>query len=151
MSVQETTKIDEGVIAAWNAHDPEKFIAHFADEITWYDIGSPQPIHGKEGARQYFQSWMNAFPDMTVRIKERVATEDRVADELEFSGTNKGPLQGAPGTPAIPATGKKVNNVKGVYFAKVRNGKVTEVHTYPDNLGLMTQLGTLPPTMQKPM
>jgi steroid delta-isomerase-like uncharacterized protein len=151
MSVQETTKIDDAVIAAWNAHDPDKFISFCAEDITWYDVASPQPVRGKDGARQYFQGWLSAFPDLTVRLKERVANEDHVADEVEISGTNRGTLQGPPGTPSLPATGKKINNIKGVYFATVRNGKLAEVHTFPDNAGLMTQLGVMPSSMQKPM
>jgi len=151
MSVQETTKLDDAAIAAWNAHDPDKFAAFCADDITWYDVGSPQPVRGKQAARQYFQTWLNAFPDLSIRLKDRVASENQVADEFEISGTNKGSLQGAPGTPAIPATGKRVTGVRGVYFAHVNNGKITEVHTYPDNIGLLTQLGVMPPTMQKQM
>ncbi len=151
MSVQETTKLDDAAIAAWNSHDPDKFVSYCADDFTYYDVTSPQPMKGKEAARQFFQGWLTAFPDLTIRIKDRVASDDQVADELEFSGTHKGPIQGAPGTPSIPATGKRVNNVKGVYFARVRNGKVTELHSYPDNIGLMTQLGLMPPSLRNQM
>ncbi len=151
MSVQETTRLDDAAIAAWNAHDPDKFVSYVADDFTIYDVASPQPQRGKEAARQFFQGWLTAFPDLTIRLKDRIACEDQVADELEFSGTHKGPIQGPSGAPTIPATGKRVTNAKGAYFARVRNGKVTELHTYPDNVGLMTQLGLMPPTMQKQM
>ena len=56
MSVQETTRVDDAAIAAWNAHDPDQFVSICADDIVWYDVGSPQPLRGKEGARQFFQS-----------------------------------------------------------------------------------------------
>lgn len=151
MSVQDTTRIDDAVIAAWNSHDPDKFISYCADDIVWHDVSNPQPLKGKEGARQYFQGWLTAFPDLNIRVKNRLATEDQVADEIEFSGTDKGPIQGPPGSPSIPATGKKVTNAKGTYFARIRNGKVVEVHTYPDTVGLLTQLGVMPNTMQKQM
>jgi hypothetical protein len=39
---------------------------------------------------------------MKITVKNRIATEDQVASELEFSGTNTGPLQMAPGAPPIP-------------------------------------------------
>jgi len=32
-----------------------------------------------------------------------------------------------------------------VYFLRVRNGKVVEVHSYPNVAGLMMQLGLIPP------
>lgn len=151
MSVQETTRIDDAVIAAWNAHDPDKFVSYCADDIVWHDVGSPQPVRGKEGARQYFNNWLTAFPDLKIRVKNRLATEDQVADELEFSGTGKGPIQGPPGMPSIPPTGKRVDGAKGTYFARIRDGKVIEVHSYPDTAGLLTQLGVMPSTMQHKM
>lgn len=151
MSVQETTRIDDACIAAWNSHDPDKFVSYCSDNIVWHDVSNPQPVKGKEGARRYFQGWLNAFPDLTIRVKNRLATDDQVADEIEFSGTDKGPLQGPPGTPSIPPTGKKVNNAKGTYFARIESGKVVEVHTYPDTAGLMTQLGVVPNTMRNQM
>ena len=144
MSAQETTKIDDAVVASWNSHDLEKFIALLADNVVWYDLGSPEPFKGKDAARVYMQSWLTAFPDFTMRPKNRLVTDDQVAVELEFSGTNKGPLQGPPGTPPIPATGKKVTASKGAYFARVSGGKVVEIHTYPDNPGMMMQLGLMP-------
>jgi predicted ester cyclase len=66
-----------------------------------------------------------------------------VAAEIEFVGTNSGPLQLAPGAPPIPATGKKVNG-KGTYFVRFKDGKAVEVHSYPDAAGMMMQLGLMP-------
>ncbi|MBI4789510.1 MAG: ester cyclase [Chloroflexi bacterium] len=151
MSVQETTRIDDAVIAAWNAHDADKFVSYCADDITWYDVTTPQPLKGKDGARQFFQGWVTAFPDLNLRVKNRLVTEDQVADEIEFSGTDKGPIQGPPGTPPLPATGKKVTNAKGTYFSRIRDGKVVEVHTYPDMAGLLMQLGMMPSAPQGKM
>ena len=88
---------------------------------------------------------------MNIKVKNRVATEDQVADELEFSGTDKGPIQGPPGTPPLPATGKRVTGAKGTYFGRIRDGKVVEVHTYPDMAGLLMQLGLMPPPAQTKM
>ena len=150
MSIQETTRVDDATIAAWNAHDVEKFLSYCAEDIVWRDVTNPQPLRGKEGARQFFQGWVTAFPDLSIRVKNRVATEDQVADELEFSGTDKGPLQGPPGTPPIPPTGKKVSS-EGVYFARIRNGQVAEIHTYPDMAGLLMQLGLMPNAPQAKM
>jgi len=107
------------------------------------DLGSPEPLHGKDAARQLIRGWFAAFPDLDSVVKNRVVTEDQVAVEVEFTGTNTGPLQMAAGAPAIPATGKKVQN-RGVYFLRIRNGKGVEVHSYPDAAGLMMQLGLMP-------
>jgi steroid delta-isomerase-like uncharacterized protein len=143
MSIQDNVKLDEEEIAAWNAHDVERALAVFPDDVVWQDITNPQPLNGKEGIGQYLQGWFTAFPDIKITVTNRVATEDYVAAELDFVGTNTGALQLAPGAPAIPATGKKVIG-KGTYFVHFKNGKAVEVHSYPDAAGMMMQLGLMP-------
>lgn len=142
MSIQDNLKHDEEEIAAWNAHDVERALAVFPDEIVWLDTGSPQPLQGKDALRQYLQGWFSAFPDIKITVKNRVVTDDQIASELEFDGTNSGGLQLAPGA-AIPATGRVVHG-KGTYFVRFKDGKPVEVHSYPDLAGMMMQLGLMP-------
>ncbi|MBI3959292.1 MAG: ester cyclase [Chloroflexi bacterium] len=144
MSVQENIRLDEEFIAAWDAHDADRAVALMSEDVVWQDVASPEPARGKAAARQFMQSWFTAFPDISTVVKNRVVSEDQVATEAEFTGTNSGPLQLAPGAPAIPATGKKVTG-KGVYFARIHDGKMVEMHSYPDAAGLMMQLGLVPP------
>jgi steroid delta-isomerase-like uncharacterized protein len=141
MSIQDNIKADEEEIAAWNAHDVERALAVFPDNVVWQDAGSPQAM-GKDGIGQYLQGWFSAFPDIKITVTNRVVTEDQVAAELDFSGTNTGDLQLAAGA-TIPATGKKVNG-KGTYFVRFQNGKPVEVHSYPDLAGMLMQLGLMP-------
>lgn len=142
MSIQDNLKADDEEIAAWNAHDVERAVAVFPDDVVWIDTGSPQPMKGRDALRQYLQGWFSAFPDIKITITNRVATEDQVASELNFTGTNTGALQLAPGA-TIPATGKKVNG-KGTYFVRFKDSKPIEVHSYPDLAGMMMQLGLMP-------
>jgi len=143
MSTQENIKLDEEFIAAWNAHDPDRAVAVLSEDIVWRDVGAPEPLRGRAAAREFVQSWFTSFPDMKVVVKNRVASDDQVAAEMEFVGTNNGPLQMGPGAPAILATGKRVVGT-GTYFVRIRNGKAVEVHSCPDAAGLMMQLGLMP-------
>jgi predicted ester cyclase len=143
MSIQENLKLDEANFVAWNAHDIDGSLANYSDDIVWVDVGIPEPLRGKEAVRQYIQGWFSAFPDINITVKNRLVTEEQIAGELEWSGTQSGPLQLAPGVPALPPTGKKVIG-KATYFVRPKNGKAVEVHTYPDNVGLMIQLGLMP-------
>ena len=143
MSVQENIRLDEEFLATWGAHDPDRALALLSDDIVWRDVSIPEPMHGKDAIRQYLRGWFTAFPDMSTKTKNRVVSEDQVAAEVEFTGTNSGPMQMAPGAPAMPATGKQVIG-QGTYFLRVRNGKVVEVHSYPDVAGMMMQLGLMP-------
>jgi steroid delta-isomerase-like uncharacterized protein len=142
MSIQDNLKYDEEEIAAWNAHDVERALAVFPDNVVWQDVGGPQAMN-KDGIRQYLQGWFSAFPDIKITVTNRVVTEDQVAAELDFVGTNSGPLQMAPGAPAIPATGRTVHG-KGTYFVRYKDGQPVEVHSYPDAAGMMMQLGLMP-------
>lgn len=143
MSIEANLRLDEENFAAWNAHDVERSLTLYADDVVWQDVGSPQAFQGKEAVRQYIQAWFSAFPDMKLTVTNRVIGEDRLAGELEISGTNNGPLQLMPGMPPIPPTGRTVNS-KGTYFVRFRDGKAVEVHTYPDTAGLLMQLGLMP-------
>lgn len=142
MSVQDNLRLDDEEIAAWNAHDAERAAAIFSNDVVWQDTGSPQAMHGRDAVRQYLQGWFSAFPDIKLTVVNRVATEDQVAAELEFVGTNSGDLQLAPGA-SIPATGKTVHG-RGTYFVRFKDGEPVEVHSYPDLAGMMMQLGLMP-------
>ena len=141
MSVQDNRRIDEEEIAAWNAHDVERAVGIFPDQVMWHDTSSPQAMT-KDGIRQYLHGWFSAFPDIKLTVTNRVVTEEYVASELEFVGTNSGDLQLAPGA-SIPATGKIVHG-KGTYFVRFENGQPVEVHSYPDLAGMLMQLGLMP-------
>lgn len=141
MSREELEKIDDQGMAAWDEHDPDAFVDLFADEFVWRDVTVPEEMRTREQAKQYIQGWFTAFPDMRVRTTNRIIGEDSVAAEVEFTGTNSGPL--SMGGMEIPATGKSVVN-KGAYFVRVQDGKVVEFSTHPDAAGLMMQLGLMP-------
>jgi len=141
MSTQEIERLDEQGMGAWDAHDADAFAAMFADGAVVNDLGSPDPITGSDGIRMFAQAWFTAFPDMNVKQTNRVVSEDAVAAEVVFTGTNSGPMM--MGGKEIPPTGKTVQG-KGTYFARVRDGKVVEFNSYPDIAGLMMQLGFMP-------
>lgn len=142
MSIAENIKLDENFMAGWNNHSVEQTLSCLSDQAVWTDVGSPKPMTDKGEIGQYVQSWFTAFPDMQATVKNRVVSEDGLAVEVEFTGTNGGPLQMSSEMPALPATGKKVIG-KGTYFVRIENGKAVEVHTYPDVAGLMMQLGLM--------
>ena len=141
MSDNDVLKLNEQVIDSWNSHDTKKFLTYVDEKIVWYDVASPEPIRGKQGAEQFFNGWSTGFPDFKMKVLNTVVSAEDIAVELEFSGTNTGPLKMGD-QPEIPATNRKVVN-RGCYFAKVKNGKFIEVRSYPDLAGMMMQLGLM--------
>jgi steroid delta-isomerase-like uncharacterized protein len=141
MNKQELEQLDDRGMEAWNNHDTEGWLSLFADNFTWQDWTLPEPIRDKEGARQYFTGWMTAFSDFRVKTTNRVVGDDAVASEVEFTGTNDGPL--AMGGMELPATNKMMT-ARGSYIARVRDGKIVEFSSHPDAAGMMMQLGMMP-------
>jgi Ketosteroid isomerase-related protein len=134
-------KLDDTAIAAWDTRDADSFVALLAEDFVWLDDTMPGPMKTAEEARQYMRGWFTAFPDMRSRETNRVVGEDAVAVEVEFTGTNTGPMN--MGGQQIPATGRAVTG-RGSYFARARDGKIVEFHSHPDAAGMMMQLGLLP-------
>jgi steroid delta-isomerase-like uncharacterized protein len=141
MSANEILKLHEQAIDSWNRHDPRKFSSYVDENVVWNDTATPDPIRGKAGAEEFLNNWIRAFPDFTMKTVSTIVTEDRIAAELEFSGTNRGPLK-VGDQPEIPATNRKVIN-RGCIFAKVKNGRFVELRSYPDMAGMMMQLGLM--------
>ncbi len=141
MSKEDVERIDDQGMAAWDTHDAQAFANIFADDFVVNDVATPEAITEKDGVRAYAQAWFTAFPDMSVKQTNRVVSDDAVAAELQFTGTNSGPMMMA--GKEIPPTGKTVIG-RGTYFARVRDGKVVEFNSYPDIAGMMVQLGFMP-------
>jgi len=78
---------------------------------------------------------------MSVKQTNRVVGDEVVAAEVQFTGTDTGPMMIA--GKEIPPTGKSVVG-KGTYFARVKGGEVVEFNSYPDMAGMMMQLGFMP-------
>jgi len=142
MSREEIERLDRQGLAAWDSHDPDAFVSMFADDFVWFDWTVPEPMRDREAARQYFNGWVTAFPDMKTTSVSRVVGDDAVATEIEWSGTNTGPM--VMGGNQIPPTNKSVTG-RGTYFARFRDGKVVEFRSHPDVAGVMMQLGMMPP------
>lgn len=140
MSKEELERIDDLGMRAWDEQDDDAFLALFAEEFVWRDLTVPEPMTTRDEIRTYMKGWFTAFPDMRVQTRNRVIGEDAVAAEIEFTGTNTGPL--ALGGMEIPATGKGVVG-QGSYFARVQDGKITEFSSHPDVAGMMVQLGLI--------
>jgi predicted ester cyclase len=80
----------------------------------------------------------SAFPDARITIDGAVEEGDLVSSRWTITGTHQGPFQG------VPATGKRVT-IPGVDMSRVVNGQVAEHWAQFDLIGVMVQIGALPP------
>ena len=143
MSVQENAEIIEKWIAAVNAKDYDSYLDLFSDDIVTRSTASTEPTQGKEALRQQLAGLYTSFPDYYLKLVNTVVADDQFVCEIEASGTNIEDLNLGPGAPPIPATGKRFRT-QGIFVATVEGSKISEVHMYPDLMGMMRQLGLMP-------
>jgi len=117
-----------------------------ADELVAPDYldhaALPGQGPGLEGAKQ--QRWamyFAAIPDLHSTIDDLVAEGDKVVVRYTGEGTQQGELLG------IPPTGKRFR-FSGICIIRLAEGKIAENWEQDDLLGLMQQLGVLPPPGQ---
>ena len=110
------------------------------------ELMSPDFIyHGPGGAPQmnreqclgFWDTLMNAFPDLNITFEDVIAEGDTVMLRYVTRATHTGDFMGA------PATGTKTE-VRGILTRKVIDGKVVEEWNYTDTLSMMKQLGIIP-------
>ncbi|HIE91707.1 MAG TPA: ester cyclase [Acidobacteria bacterium] len=105
----------------------------FADDYVDHTASTEQ-APGPAGARQIYDVFHTAFPDLRVDVHDMVADGDLVTVRSTLSGTSRGPLMGA------EPTGKRVE-IASMVFLRVRDGRFVERWEQMDLLGLMLQLG----------
>ncbi len=118
----------------------------YLDEVCARDIvlnfpGLPGPVHGVEGVRQVFTTYLTAFPDMHQTVEAMLAEGDRVAVRWRAQGTQTGPLAGPGGS--LPATGRQAI-VTGINIVRIADGRIVEDSSEFDALGMLQQLGAVP-------
>jgi len=112
-----------------------------AEELLAGDFVDHNPLPGlapnRDGFKQSFAVFRQAFPDSAYKIEDMIAEGDKVAVRFAANGTHKGVLMG------IPPTGKRVS-MTGVDIFRLTNGRIAEFWLSWDQLGMMQQLGVIP-------
>ncbi|MEA2438873.1 MAG: hypothetical protein QOH76_297 [Thermoleophilaceae bacterium] len=124
--------------ALLDTRDPELVDDFFAEGFVSHN-NPPGFPPGRDGVKQFFGMFRDAFPDVTVAIDELVADGDRVAVATTFTGTHEGELMG------MAPTGTRVS-VTGIDIVRVAGGQIVEHRGLTDIVGLMRQLTGEPET-----
>ncbi|HKF35692.1 MAG TPA: ester cyclase [Ktedonobacteraceae bacterium] len=105
---------------------------------VFHDPGFPEPIRGPEGFKQHLMLFRNVFPDLRSTVEDLIAEGENVTVRFTFTGTQQDTLMG------IPPTGKQVG-VTAILIGRLVNGKFVEGWINYDGLGMLQQLGVIPP------
>lgn len=131
------TIVCHGAEEIWNNGNLDLVDKIFATNFVNHNPNRPE-VGNLSSYKQYVANVRDAFPDFNITIEDIVAEGDKVAIRYIWSGTHKGELMG------LPPTGKQVK-VTGMQIFRIASGKVVENWWNSDYLGLMQQLGVIPP------
>ncbi len=130
------TKFEQAI----NKHDANALASLYAPQARAHDPLQPQPLQGKEAIRQDAQTFFQAFPDLKMKITNVTVNGTLVGAEIEFTGTQTGPMTSPQGTTLQP-TNRKLQ-MHGASFIRLSpEGLITEEHRYYDTGAFAQQLG----------
>lgn len=116
-----------------------------AGQFVWEDVIEQVPLPGQgpglKGLQDVLRGMKAGFPDIHWTIEEQMTDGDRVMSRFVWTGTHRGPFLG------IPPTGRKVS-VWGVVIDRLVDGRIKQTRIIMDTLGLMAQLGVIPPPVK---
>ena len=96
---------------------------------------------GPENLKGVIASLRTTFPDMRFTVEDQLAQGDRAMTRWTISGTDEGGLLG------LSPTGRRAN-FGGIFVDRVANGRIVEHWGQSDMVGLLAQLGLMPPVEQ---
>lgn len=115
--------------------------ADILDEFLAEDFVEHNPFPNtpptREGWKHTFMAFVAGAPGYHV-IEDLIAEDDKVVGRITAYGRHEGDLFG------IPRTGRDIR-VTGIAIWRIRDGKIVEHWHETDGVGLLHQLGVLPP------
>jgi len=135
------TELVKRHLAALSADNWVEYRAGLTDNAVYEEVATGLRAAGADKYEAAVRMWKKAFPDLKAKVINSFDSGDQVVAEVEWEGTQSGPLDTPLGT--IPPTNKH-GTIQGVLIAKIKDGKIAEMRQYFDALSLMKQLNVLP-------
>lgn len=117
----------------------------FADQVMSPDFVDEDTGMGLEAFKMAWGGILNAIPDAYVISEDLFASGDKVVNRATVGGTHLGDL--VLGDMNIPATGKPYA-MTSICIFQVQDGKITRHWSQMDMLGMLEQLGVMPPSRE---
>lgn len=112
-------------------------------EYVSEDYVGPRGEHGPAGFSRTIEGLLAGVPDLRFEVKEVFATDERAAIRWSWSGAHTGALFG------IPPSNQHVTNT-GIAVYTFARGKIVASALETDRLGLLQQIGLVPPNLGAP-
>ncbi len=113
------------------------------DELVSADLTTHMSGRGlpasRVGLKQLIANLRSAFPDLHCMVDDEIGEGDKIAARWTLRGTHKGAYFGN------QPTGRPVT-VQGFIFARTVDGQIIENWILIDQIGLLQQIGIIPPS-----
>jgi steroid delta-isomerase-like uncharacterized protein len=136
MSSDGNAAIYRAVLDRANAGDLAGYLDLYSDDVVFGGV-SQEPMD-KAGVVAFHENFYAAFPGVQVEVLDLIESGDQLAARLLLSGPHEGPFLGA------PASGNDVQ-LAITTILTMRDGKCVERWSTADMLGLLIQVGAVPP------
>ncbi len=124
---------------AEDARDLAGLLSTLAPDCVYELVPTGHRWEGHEGARDFYLSFLGAFPDVTFHMSDIVVGPQGVIEVTEMRGTHRGPWLG------LPPTGRWVRLPLVIHFPwDPRHEKFAGERIYFDRMAAGEQLGVAP-------
>jgi steroid delta-isomerase-like uncharacterized protein len=117
-------------------NDLTTFSEQLAPDVVIHLPGMPGPLN-RESLIQMMNGMFSSLTERQHVFEDQIAEGDKVTTRLTLHAVHTGEFQG------MPATGKQIA-VPQIAIHRIQNGKIVEVWTSSDDVGMMKQLGLMP-------
>jgi len=139
MSSDENKALVTRFFAALDDQDLDGVADVLAPDYRLHFDGNPEM--NREAGIGFFGAFLEAFPDITHQVQDQIAEGDRVAIRIVVHGTHQKEMMG------IPATGNEMT-ISATNMVRVDQNKIAEHWVNSDGIGMLVQLGAMPPPGQ---
>ena len=137
--LEENKAVIEGLIdVVWNGGELQEMERFVDENVVFHDAPIPDLPRGVNGARRIPAFWRSVFSDAHIRNDDILAEGELVVHRFTFTGTQDHELYD------IPPTNKTVT-MSGINVFRLQNRRVVERWGVADVVGMMQQLGVIPP------
>jgi steroid delta-isomerase-like uncharacterized protein len=109
-----------------------------APDYVRHDAGDPFPARGPEDVKRIVSMLRVMLPDLRLELEDMIADGDKVVSRYTGIATDTRGYMG------MPPTGKVIRNA-AIQIFRFADGKIVESWAVRDDLGILRQLGHLPP------
>ena len=121
----------------WDKRNLDPFDKVLATNFVYHNA-PPGVSPDRESCKQWIAKYQAAFHDAHMTVEDQIAEGDKLVTRWTLTATHKGELMG------IAPTGKQIT-MGGITISRFAGDKVTDSWEEANWLGLMQQLGVVPP------